>query len=220
VDRGCGSQTLAFAPDGRTLATGHEDGTVLLWPVPRPREGELPALTEAEREKLWTDLASPSPLTGRNAMDQLARHPAAAAALLAARFRPPSAAADPVIPALVKDLDSEVFATREEASRKLRGYGAKAEAALRRELAGSPSLEMRRRAEEVLAAIPPTALRLPLTGEALRGARAIEVLERGGTPEGRKLLQGWADQTADVQLAAEARGAIERLGAESRKLAR
>jgi WD40 repeat protein len=33
-DRGSFTKNLAFAPDGRTLATGHQDGAVLLWKVP------------------------------------------------------------------------------------------------------------------------------------------------------------------------------------------
>src|SRR5262249_45200717 len=34
IDRGCAAQTLVFAPDGKRLATGHRDGTVVLWAVP------------------------------------------------------------------------------------------------------------------------------------------------------------------------------------------
>jgi RNA polymerase sigma factor (sigma-70 family) len=209
TDRGCATQTLVFAPDGRTLATGHQDGTILLWKVPPAREDRRPAPVEAERDSLWTDLGDPSPIKARTAIDRLLRHPAAAMALLTARFRAPTTSDDPALAALVKDLDSDVFATREAAARKLQGYGAKAEAALRRELAGTPSLEMKRRAEGVLAALPQPVLRLPLTGEDLRGLRAIEVLEQLGDAGAAKLLQSWAEQTNNVRLAAEARIALD-----------
>jgi RNA polymerase sigma factor (sigma-70 family) len=211
TDRGCATQTLVFAPDGRTLATGHQDGTILLWKVPQPREDRRPAPAEAERDALWADLGDPSPIKARTAIERLLRHPTAAGALLTARFRAPTTADDPALAALVKDLDSDVFATREEAARKLRGYGAKAEAALRRELAGAPSLEMKRRAESVLIALPQPVLRLPLTGEDLRGLRAIEVLERLSDAGAGELLQAWAEQTDNGRLAAEARVAVRQL---------
>jgi hypothetical protein len=115
------------------------------------------------------------------------------------------------VAALIKDLDSDVFARREEASKKLREYGTKAERALRRELAGAASPETKRRLESVLEAIGPLVLRLPLTGDALRGVRAIEVLERVATPEAQTLLQAWAEQERDERLAAEATTALERI---------
>ncbi len=211
IDRGCTTQTLAFAPDGRTLATGHLDGTVLLWEVPRPRGDGAPALAEGEAEKLWRDLGRKSPALGRAAVERLVRDPAEAVALLARRFRPPASPVDPTLAALLKDLDSDVFATREEASRKLRKYGAKAEPVLRRALAGTPSLEMRRRIEAIRDAITPPMLRLPLSDDALRGVRAIEVLERAGSSEAVKVLQSWAEQTLDMRLASEVRMALERL---------
>jgi len=36
------------------------------------------------------------------------------------------------------------------------------------------------------------------------------VLERLGTPEARQLLDGWAEQTSDRELAGEASAALER----------
>jgi RNA polymerase sigma factor (sigma-70 family) len=207
IDRGCGTQTLAFAPDGRTLATGHVDGTVLLWKVPPAAEGSK-EMAERDRKGLWADLGSAVPKKARAAVQRLARHPAAAVPLLTSQFRPTPA--DPALAALIKDLDSDVFATREEATRKLREYGPKAESVLRRELAATASREVKRRIEAVLTAITPPRLRLPLAGDTLRGVRAIEVLERAGTPEARQLLQGWAEQTRDMHLAVEARAALAR----------
>jgi RNA polymerase sigma factor (sigma-70 family) len=215
TDRGCGTQTLVFAPDGRTLTSGHRDGSVLLWKVPRPADDSPGAVTEADHDRLWAELASESPALARAAVDRLARHPAAATALLAARFRPAPAPADPAVAALVKDLDSDAFATREEATRRLRELGAKAEPALRRVLASAPSPDLRRRAEGLLESLTPPPLRLPVSGATLRGIRAVEVLERARTPEARQQLQAWADQVPDQWLVLEARAALGRMGSAS-----
>lgn len=198
-----GPQSLGFAPDGRTLATGHEDGSVLLWQVPRT------AGVEAERATPWDDLASDSPVKARAAVDRLGRNPGTALALLKTRFQPPPPPMDSV-PALLKDLDSDDFVTRERADRRLRAQGARAEPDLRRALVGASSVDLKRRIEDLLDALTRVVWRLPLSGETLRGVRAIEVLERVGTPDARALLGGWAEQTQDQRLAAEARFALER----------
>jgi WD40 repeat protein len=211
VTRGGGAQTLVFAPDGRKLATGHQNGTVQLWLVP-PLPGREPRPTsQTERDNLWADLGSDSPGKARAAVERLTQHPEVATALLKVRFRPPSPTPDDDrIRAHLQDLDSDVFATREEAVRKLREYGARAEPALRRELASGASLEMRLRIQRILDSITPPLQRLRLSGEALRGVRAIEVLERVGTAEPRALLRAWSEQGSDVRLATEARLALER----------
>jgi RNA polymerase sigma factor (sigma-70 family) len=217
TDRGCGTQNLAFAPDGRTLATGHLDGTVLLWKVPAVRDDDPKEIAASARESLWDELSSDAPAKARAAVDRLVRRPATALPLLRGRFQPAPTPADPALAALIKDLDSEMFATREAATRRLRDYGTKAESTLRHELTATTSPEVRRRIEDILAAIPPPPLRLPLTGDALRGVRAIEVLERVGTPNTRQQLQAWANQTRDVHLAAEARAALGRATSSSAK---
>jgi hypothetical protein len=86
--------------------------------------------------------------------------------LVRSRYQPSPTAADPVVATLVKDLDCDVFATREEATRKLQKQGAKAEHVLRRALASTASPEMKRRIEDILAAISPPPLRLPFRAAA------------------------------------------------------
>jgi hypothetical protein len=160
-------------------------------------------------------MGSSSPVTARAAVDRLARYPDARATVLERHFRPPPA--DAKLTMLINDLDSNVYDTREEASRKLRAYGASAEVALRQTLAKAPSLEMRRRIENILTEMAPSPLRLPLSGDRLRGVRAIEVLERAGNAAARRLLHSWAEQTEDVHLAIEARLALERLTPDNHK---
>jgi WD40 repeat protein len=199
-----GGGPLAFAPDGKTLATGHRDGSVTLWSVP-----QLPASARAaaeKREKLWADLASPTAATGRAAVERLMGDPEEAIALLKARFTPPTG--KPGIAELIKQLDAEEFAEREAATRKLAELGCLAEIPLRRAARTVSSLEARRRIGSLLQKIAPITVRRPLSGAALRGVRAIEIVERLGTDPARKLLEGWADQTTDTELAAEARAVL------------
>jgi RNA polymerase sigma factor (sigma-70 family) len=199
------SQPLAFAPDGKTLATGHRDGSVIVWKVPAvPASARVAA---AARERLWIDLATAKPATGRAAVERLVQDPAAALALLKERFKPPAPV--PGVAALIEQLDAEAFADREAASRKLTELGWRAEWALRR-AARTASLEVRRRAEKILHKMEPIAVRRPLTGTALRGLRAIEVLQRLSNDAARKLLDGWAEQSSDPELATEARAVLGR----------
>jgi WD40 repeat protein len=198
--------TLAFSPDGRAVATGHHDGSVLVWKVPQPATAKL---TEAERALAWNDLAGDDVAKARRAVDRLGRDPEAGTTLLGEKFKAPAAPADVDIPALIRDLDNPAFAVRERATRRLREVGPAAEPALKEALKAAPP-EMKGRIEQVLEAFD-AARRLPLTGGALRGVRAIEVLERAATPEARTLLQGWAKQAVEPHLAAEARLALDRL---------
>jgi RNA polymerase sigma factor (sigma-70 family) len=195
------SQPLAFAPDGKTLATGHRDGSITLWQLP-----PLPAsarITADERERLWANLASANAVTGRAAVERLVHDPAAAVELLKARFAPPAPGHG--VAKLIEQLDAEAFTDRQSASRKLVELGWRAELPLRRAARTAASLEVRRRAETILQQITPIEVRRPLSGAALRGVRAIEVLGRLNSAPARKLLDGWAEQTEDTERAADAR---------------
>jgi hypothetical protein len=99
------------------------------------------------------------------------------------------------------DLDSEDFAVRERAGRRLAKWGDSAEPLLIQALRSNASLELRRRAEGLLE---------ELATEHLRAGRALEVLEWLNTPESRRLLGELARGAPDAWLTREAKAALER----------
>src|SRR5207249_2590739 len=107
---------------------------------------------------------------------------------------------------LIADLDDERFAVRRQASVALEKIGEPAAPSLRKALEGEPSIEARRRLEDLLARINSAAPH----GEALRSLRAIEALERIGTPAARQVLQSLAEGTAGAALTRAAQAALDR----------
>src|SRR5207249_4234999 len=59
----------AFSLNGRLLASGSSDGTVLIWDVAGQRDRQKPPLPLKgdQLEKLWTDLAGPDAVVGYQA---------------------------------------------------------------------------------------------------------------------------------------------------------
>jgi hypothetical protein len=178
--------TVAVSPDGKVLATGADNGTILLWSVGRLL---LPTL--------WADFgAGPPPDNDREAV-----------AYLAARLREWIDAERKVRP-LIRDLDSERFETREKASKALLLIGKPAEAALRQTLTAETSPEVRRRIEDLLA-------RLADGPHGWSGARvrvAVLALERLDVPEARKALNELARGPEGNLVVREARQAVARRG--------
>jgi WD40 repeat protein len=174
---------VAFSPEARRLASGGEDTTLLIWDVAeRARGGRGPAtLTPAELRTCWEDLGSEDAMRGFRAIGLLRSSPSRATAFLAQQLRP---LAPDRIRRLVADLDSTRFAVREKAFKELAVIGEAAEPALRQAFQGSPSLELRRRVERLLAGLVP-----PIPPERLRRARALEALESMNTREAKSLLE-------------------------------
>jgi hypothetical protein len=134
--------------------------------------------------------------------------PRRAVPLLAERLRSRPAPDAGRMAGLLKQLDSEDFALRQRAAGELRKLHWCAEPALRKVLEGTTSPEVRRRTKELLDELSTTAP----PPELLREVRAVEVLERIGTPEAKEALRELAGRVAVTRLAREATAALERLG--------
>ncbi|HEY8505367.1 MAG TPA: PQQ-binding-like beta-propeller repeat protein, partial [Gemmataceae bacterium] len=162
-----GASCLAFSPDGKLLATGHPDGTILLWPVPLPQRKPEP-LAKDELESLWADLRDADAARAWRAVWRMAEVPGDAIPFLRERLKPVQPVAEKVTRPLVADLGSDSFRRREAAAKRLCELGARAEPALREVLKGNPPAEVRQRVEALLRAVTeaPTAL----TPEELRAA--------------------------------------------------
>jgi RNA polymerase sigma factor (sigma-70 family) len=200
---------LAFSPDGSRLVSSSYDTTLLVWDVAGvlARQPRRNAPADAALSAAWVDLASRDAARVGRAMGTLIDSPRRTVALLRKHLSPTTAADPRRIARHVAELDSDDFATRERASRELETLAEQAEQALRRLLDGKPSPEARRRAERLL-----RALAAPISAAGrLRQLRALEVLERLGTPEAVKVLQALAGGARDAWLTREATGSVERL---------
>jgi hypothetical protein len=164
---------LAFAPDGKTLASASKDQTVRLWDratgrkrhTLRGHEDQVLSIafapdgktlasggsTKDPTVRLWDAVAGlPLATLGRHAsfvyyqaLAALYSDPERAVAVLQRRLRPAAGPEAKRLARLLADLDSDRFADRDKATRELEKLGRLAEPALRRLLADPPSLEVR-----------------------------------------------------------------------------
>jgi RNA polymerase sigma factor (sigma-70 family) len=202
--------SLAMAPDGRRLIAGCNDASAYLWDTTlvgaaKPRKEPL---TEAGADGLWAALAGSEAQPAYAAMADLAAAPDRAVALLRRELKPaPAAPTDADLDRAFADLDSEDFATREKASRRLAEFGELAAPGVRKRLAKTESAEVRRRALDFLGRFDPATLK----PDRLRQMRAVELLEGIGTPAARDVLSELAKGAAEAPLSREAAAALERL---------
>jgi hypothetical protein len=205
-----GVSCLAFSADGRRLASGGHDTTVLTWNVLNLNCEKAVAanLSAKELDALWSDLAGEDAPRAYRAVRALVAVPDKSLPLLRQHLRPDPAPDPKHLARLIADLDDDKFEVREKARRDLEDLGSQARPALRKVLAGQPSAEVRRRVEGLLQR--PEHFLLPPAD--LRGARAIAVLERIGTTEARELLERLVREGSDTSfLTRDARAALERL---------
>jgi WD40 repeat protein/beta-lactamase regulating signal transducer with metallopeptidase domain len=204
-------ETVVFAPTGRIVASGSADTTVLLWDaavvlkdVPKPTLAEVPG---DSLDRLWTDLSGEDAGKAFQSLLTLAGDPKQAVSFLSERLKPAAAVDLKQVERWIADLESDRFAVRQEAATNLVKAGEQVVPSLQKVLASQPTIETRKRVEELVEKLTGGTL----TGEQLRFVRSVETLERIGTPEARQLLQTLSQGAPGALTTRQAQEALDRL---------
>ena len=180
---------LGLSPDGRKLVSGGADGTLTLWDLSSALTPSPGKMGEENLKKFWKALEGEDGQAASFAVGMLSRQPGESLPFLRPLL-PHGPAADPkVVAKLVTDLDHDDFAVREKASTALAQMGYLAAPLLRAAAKTATAAETRGRLRALL-----TRLDNAANGrERNRMIRAIEILERIGSPEARAILRDMRD---------------------------
>jgi WD40 repeat protein len=198
----------AFAPDGKTILTGGNDTTILLWDARRLKNKPLTPITlkPDELDAFWADLLDKDASRAFAGIQKLASAGKQSVPLLRERLEPAKVDGKRVAQ-LIADLDSNDFLERTQAAKELEILGNRALPALRKAHGAAISPEARRRIEALLEKSTPIALS-PAEVCVVRG---IEVLERVGNGEARQVLEALANGAPGALATLHAKGALDRL---------
>jgi WD40 repeat protein len=199
---------IATSPRDFTLAAGGPGNTVVIWDLARPTKTFTKAArTEKELDALWRDLADDNAIKAEDAIETLIQAPSQAAPFLKDRLKSVAPLERTLLEQLIAGLGSENFTAREKAIAELERKLELAEPALRQALEkGKPPLETRRRIEQILAKLP-----VPMDTATLQALRALEALEKIGTPEARAVIEQAARGAPSARVTQEAAAAVRRL---------
>jgi WD40 repeat protein len=201
-----GISALAFSSDGRRLVSGSEDTTALVWDLTGRLADKREPLSPPELEGCWDDLKSDDAVHAYQAIRRLTVASAQAVALLDKHLQPAPPPDRELQRRLITDLASDVFGTRQAATKALTNLGEMSEPALREALDKAPTAEARLRIQQLLAKVE----QVGASGEPLRQARAVETLERIGTGAARQVLEKLAAGHPVAHLTKDARAALQR----------
>jgi WD40 repeat protein len=196
---------LAFASDGKTLATTSFDRQIKLWRGFQANKSAAP-LTVQELSTLWEKLASEDPVRKNAAVETLAGMPEQSLPFLLERLRTvkPSQA-EKSAAALIGQLSDAKLSARESATAELRKLGGAIAPQLRLALDKGPTVEARRRLNRLLDGLPSA-----LTADQQRLQYATIAIELMATPDAYLALSDLVQGDASGIIAEEAYAGLKR----------
>ncbi|KAF0244628.1 MAG: NB-ARC domain-containing [Planctomycetota bacterium] len=196
--------TLAWSPNGRLLATHHQDGVVRIWAIPAP----APPDRTPPRDPIldWGDLSCQRADRAFEAAGRLELGGAETAALL--RERLAEKENQPHIRDLIAQLGDESFVRRDSAREELHWLGVQAEPELLRALTGQPPGAWRNELESLLRLAES---RVGLSSQNLRRQRAMQVLEAIGSAEAADVLRHLSSESPSPRERSDAQDALRRI---------
>jgi RNA polymerase sigma factor (sigma-70 family) len=205
-------RSLAFSADDKMLISGSDGTSALVWDL----TGRLTmgnkfgdALSAQELDTNWKALAGDDAAAGFRAVQALAADPVHSVPYLRTHLHPLARLDEKRLQQWIADLDSNQFAVREKAVSELEKAGAAALHALRKTLEERPTLEIRRRLEQLIE--KQEREQWSPSAENLRSRRALEVLERVGTAEAKDALTSLANGAPGAWQTLYTKAALERL---------
>ncbi len=195
----------AFSPDGSKLAVGGADATAVILDLNNLTGKQRRVhLTEAELLARWEGLGAADAARAYEARADLLHAAQSAVPFLAGRLRPAPAIDAGRVAGWIKDLDSGTFKVRAHAFKELERLGELVRAPMRKALAAKPPEETRQRLESLLGRLN------QLSPSRLRTLRAIEILERLGTPEALRVMARLTRGNPDGLATVASRAAVAR----------
>jgi WD40 repeat protein len=208
---------VALSPDGKTAYSAAADTNVLVWDTTGfGKAGPLKAaLGNAELETAWKELANDNAGAARLTMWRLIVNSDGVAPFLKTKVPLVDV---PRIKKLLADLDSDQFDERDAAFKELANQGRWLEDRLEEALLKTPSLEYKRRIEQLQDKLR-VAGALTLRQEQIRLRRTMMVLEYIADAPARDLLDRLSRQAPSDALCDDATKTLDRLGKLSAKTA-
>jgi hypothetical protein len=208
---------LAFSPDNRCLASSSDDATILIWDLNRPLQPlkRGARLTEAELDECWRSLFERDAAKADSAIWNLIDCPDDCLPYLQKKLQPAPVPDPDRVRKLFADLDGKDFKTRTQANDELARFGELILPEIAQALKETESPEVRKRleslAEKARASARPFGS-MTRTGE----WRALEVLEKIGSPPAIKILRDLTNGSPNGQLTIAAKAALTRAEARTK----